>query len=451
MAIIGVSGKIGSGKDLIGMIIQYLTHENRHNCGDWNDFVKNYDSYYKDRSDWQIKKFAFAVKQVCSILTGIPVEDFEKEEVKNSYLGEEWNYIDYMADRPSIKTAINQIIKDTGEIPTKQFVDSCIRRYTVRQLLQFVGTDAIRSVIHQNTWVNALMNQYRWDGKSMTNGWVPSYQNPDNSGGHQPAEPIMPNWIITDVRFPNEYESIKQRGGIIIRIVRNKEIWKPIKNFENEAIVSNLGNVKSLSRNVFIKNNNTRPVIGKILKQNDNGVGYLIVTLSDRKTHLVHRLVAEAFIPNDLNKPQVNHKDGNKKNNKIDNLEWSTERENIKHGYQTGLQKAPNGEQHYNTKLSDVIKKEIWFKRNVENKSLSELSNLYNTNKSNICKIAKNSKFSNIINTKLSLSKEIVDIKEHPSETALDNHPFDYVIDNNGSIEELIEKVKEILIKEKIV
>lgn len=438
--IIGISGKIGSGKDLTGKIIQYLYHNKWHNCGDWNDFVKNYDSYYKDRSDWKIKKFAYAVKQVCSILTGIPIEDFEKEEVKNSYLGEEWNYIDYMADPLSVNNAISQIIKDTGCSPTKDFIKSVTKRYTVRQLLQFVGTDAIRSIIHENAWINALFSQYA------PNTWDKIY---DSKIIEKAKE--LPNWIITDIRFPNEYESIKQRNGIIIRVIRNKEIWKPIKNFENEAMVSNLGNVKSLSRKVFIKNNNTRLVIGKVLKQSDNGVGYLVVTLSDRKNHLVHRLVAEAFISNDLNKPQINHKDGNKKNNKIDNLEWSTERENIKHGYQIGLQKAPNGEQHYNTKLSDSIKKEIWFKRNVENKSLSELSNLYNTDKSNICKISKNNKFSNITNIKSSLSKEIVNSKEHPSETALDNYTFDYTIDNNGTIEELVEKVREILIKEKII
>lgn len=73
---------------------------------------------------------------------------------------------------------------------------------------------------------------------------------------------------------------------------------------------------------------------GSILSPKVNKKGYLSVPLSpDRVTHRVHRLVATAFIPNDENKPQVNHKDGNKDNNKVENLEWSTNSENQQHRY----------------------------------------------------------------------------------------------------------------------
>ena len=108
-----------------------------------------------------------------------------------------------------------------------------------------------------------------------------------------------------------------------------QEIWKPIAECNGEYLVSNLGRVKSLK---FGKE--------KILKQS-NSMGYLRITLKKRdgkqKTPKVHRLVALAFIPNPNNKPQVNHKDGNKYNNHIDNLEWSTCQENVQHGWENGL------------------------------------------------------------------------------------------------------------------
>lgn len=106
------------------------------------------------------------------------------------------------------------------------------------------------------------------------------------------------------------------------------EIWKPIKGYENKYEVSNLGRVKSLER--YDKYN--RHIYEKILIPKKHSGGYLRVGLS-RKDYYIHRLVAEAFIDNPNNKKYINHIDGNKTNNKVENLEWCTANENMQHAY----------------------------------------------------------------------------------------------------------------------
>lgn len=115
------------------------------------------------------------------------------------------------------------------------------------------------------------------------------------------------------------------------------EIWKEVAGYEGLYEVSNFGNVRSLPRqagNVHIK--------GRILKQFIVGNGYLGVSLSKEgysKNHSVHRLVAVAFVPNNLGLPQVNHKDEDKHNNHAENLEWITQQGNLEYGTRTERQK----------------------------------------------------------------------------------------------------------------
>lgn len=107
------------------------------------------------------------------------------------------------------------------------------------------------------------------------------------------------------------------------------EIWRPIKGYDGDYLVSNLGKVKSLK----YKN-------PKILKPRKNSSGYYAVVLcknSIKKTLYVHRLVENAFIPNPENKPEVNHLNGDKSNNQVTNLDWVTHKQNVQHGWQTGL------------------------------------------------------------------------------------------------------------------
>ena len=114
-----------------------------------------------------------------------------------------------------------------------------------------------------------------------------------------------------------------------------KEVWRDIEGYEGLYQVSNLGRVKS-----FAKKGNWKE---KILIQSKTRDGYNIVGLyknSKNTTVRVHRVVAKAFIPNPNSFLEVNHKDGNKNNNAVDNLEWCTCEENMKHSWNIGLRRT---------------------------------------------------------------------------------------------------------------
>lgn len=121
------------------------------------------------------------------------------------------------------------------------------------------------------------------------------------------------------------------------------EQWKHIPGYEGSYMVSSYGRVKSF------KNNKER-----ILKPGKNSSGYLNITLYKNDLphyYRAHRLVAIAFLPNPENKNQVNHINGIKTDNRLENLEWATNKENIQHAYRTGL-KDNLGEKHSNSKLT---------------------------------------------------------------------------------------------------
>lgn len=121
-----------------------------------------------------------------------------------------------------------------------------------------------------------------------------------------------------------------------------EELWKPVQNFETHYEVSTYGRVRTIARTVnsAIRHNGAVQRQSRILKLNLKRNGYLVVDLcvgSVHKTALVHRLAAIAFLDNPDGKPVVNHKNANKQDNRVENLEWVTVRENAQHASKNGL------------------------------------------------------------------------------------------------------------------
>jgi len=153
---------------------------------------------------------------------------------------------------------------------------------------------------------------------------------------------------MSGVRSRRPFKRLKERNM--------KEHWKPIKGYEGFYEVSDLGNVRSLPRTETVTRSGltyTCPYKGKVLKPTHRQHGYLGVMLYGKgghktrgfKTFAVHRLVAEAFIPNPDNLPEVNHLDEDKQNNRVDNLEWATHIGNTRYGtaIQRRSEKRKNG------------------------------------------------------------------------------------------------------------
>jgi hypothetical protein len=229
--IIGLSGRMGSGKDTVGKIIQYLLCQN---VGDVSleDVVScdDHNWWLEEQSKFEIKKFAGKLKQIASLLTGIPVEKFEDQEFKKTYLGHEWN------SPYDIPFSGPDFVEHDGAM-------------TVRTLLQKLGTEAMRDGLHTNVWVNALFADY----KAYVKEW-------DEFGNDTLVE--NPNWLITDMRFPNELEAVEVRNGITIRVTRPVEKSKTtarlhpsetsLDKAEFDYEIINDGTIKELAEKVQI-------------------------------------------------------------------------------------------------------------------------------------------------------------------------------------------------------
>ncbi len=162
--IIGISGRMGTGKDTLA------------------------DMILKLKPEFEKKAFADKLKEVANLLTGISIKKFNTQSFKLENMPEEWNWFNDPEDPMS-----------------------------VREFLQSLGTDAIREGLHDDAWVIALMAQYKIK---------------------KPSE-VLPNWVVADIRFPNEAEAIRKKGGILIRLNKKKA---KANHHDSELAMNDYGN-----------------------------------------------------------------------------------------------------------------------------------------------------------------------------------------------------------------
>ena len=224
--IIGISGKIGSGKDTATAIIQYLlfidklTPDHKLYGYRLNTFIKENDGYEREiLSFWKNVKFADSLKNfICDVL-GCTREQLEDREFKEAPLGEEWiryGYADGHFYGGSKGTCMNNAACTKERYEEELSVNwqtAYKHQHTPRSIMQMIGTEVGRFV-HHDFWVNALMSKY----KASIIGY-----DIDPTIGRYPIYDQLPNWIVSDVRFENEAKSIKDRNGFIIRLQRQAD------------------------------------------------------------------------------------------------------------------------------------------------------------------------------------------------------------------------------------
>ena len=162
------------------------------------------------------------------------------------------------------------------------------------------------------------------------------------------------------------------------------EIWKDIIQYEGLYKVSNLGNIKSIKKNIILSSGDCN--------------GYKLVSLSKKgkqKTYYIHRIVGQHFVLNEFMKPQINHINGIKSDNRVKNLEWCTHNENMQHAFNIGLlnRKGENNSRSKLTKKQVLEIRKIYKEENITHKLLGQN---YNVSKSTIHMITTNQRWKHL-------------------------------------------------------
>lgn len=168
------------------------------------------------------------------------------------------------------------------------------------------------------------------------------------------------------------------------------EVWKDIPDYEGIYQASTLGRIKSLEKTLKSRFG-FRKMKGKILKVNEKPNGYCYVILQDNlntKTFRLHKLIALTFIPNPENKPQLNHINGIKTDNSVDNLEWCTAKENTNHSILNKLRNQLVAKSHF-SKLAENDVLDIRYLYDKGRKDIKELANIYEVREETIRLIIK--------------------------------------------------------------
>lgn len=231
--LIGISGHKESGKDLVARIIQYLRYrEENPNFSTDSISSINLSNYFQygfclfptngeeciniiEESGLENRKFADKVKDIVCLLIGCTREQLEDRDFKEKPLGEEW-WIYRVKDTPHSPYRSVPYNKDHT---FKSFYSMKEIQTSPRILLQLLGTDFGREMVHPNIWINSLLNNYI---------------------------PNVSKWLVSDVRFSNEVEAIQQKGGVVVRIVRDENTSD---KHTSEVVLNNYGNFDFVVKN----------------------------------------------------------------------------------------------------------------------------------------------------------------------------------------------------------
>jgi len=225
--IIGISGKLQTGKNTSAHMMQFIIENYKEGLDADSMFASYLLGYDYDFKKTEQKQFASKIKQIVALLINCDVKDLEDESFKNKILSKEWW---------TYKLPNDQLLAYTDNNP--DFINKYnLIKMTPRLMMQLIGTEGMRNLIHPNIWITSLFNDYKEDS----------------------------NWIITDVRFPNEAKAIKDKGGILIRV--NRLIGKIVYVIENDQPFQNwYGVVESYNGNNFynvIDNDNDLVLVHK--------------------------------------------------------------------------------------------------------------------------------------------------------------------------------------------
>lgn len=409
--IIGISGKIGTGKDTVAYIIMHLIARNKGNeTSEWPN-KEDYNSLVF-KSEWQIKKFAYKLKQIVSILTGCKIEDLEDQKFKSRELGNEW----LLHKKLKSYSELNAEQKSKANPNFTQFnvVEDWIPTY--RWILQKLGTEVMREEIHENVWVNALFSDYT----------------PDTSSTLEEDKRLLSIWKNMNTRCNNpNYLKYHKYGGKGITICKE---WKDFEVFRIWSLLNGYTNNLTLDRRNTNGNyapDNCRYVTTVLQAFNKN--------IYDSNLSNVKGVDISSNNPNKW-RAQIQSK-GIKENLGDYDLKEDAEKVYNKRYNEILLELEAESKLFQRNNYPQWIISDLRF--NNELKAIEDRSGI-------TIRINRPFKSNDDTINSIAIAMRAMN-PEHPSETALDNAKFKYTINNNGTIEELIEKIREILIKEKII
>lgn len=304
--LVSISGKLGSGKDTVGLVIQYLVCLKLNTLAahqfNFEDFKKSTASN-EIQSGFKIKKFANKLKDIVCLLINCTREQLEDAEFKEKELGEDWDkyFIIEFGNQvmsyykkdllgnitdfdtlpflfPTLKEAEKALQEKVNGILAFRDITQRVGKVkkiklTPRLLLQNIGTDLFRNQLHPNIWVNSLMSEYKPEliltreekiaklikEKTVAKDWN-EVSNDELDRILKSYHYIPSNWIITDTRFPNELKAVEQRNGISIRVERGSmsmvelanqhESETALDSAEFDYVIENNSTIEELIHNV---------------------------------------------------------------------------------------------------------------------------------------------------------------------------------------------------------